>query len=348
MTLFDCIVVGAGPAGCITAKIVAKKGFNVLILEEHQRIGEPVQCTGLVSRRIGKIPKNITLNKIRKARFFCDKEFFEVNSKEPMLVLDRKKYDSWLARNAEKAGAEIKTSTRFLDLKGKTIFTTKGKFQTKILVGADGPNSTVAKKAKIKQPENLLFATQVKVKSSFDVRTVELHFSSKIAPGSFAWVVPENESTARVGLMVNKNPNEYLENFLKLRFGKTNSFDRIGDIIRYGLIRESVADGILLVGDSACQVKPFSAGGLIYNKICAEIAGEAVIKALEEENFSKSFLIENYDKMWKKELALPIKEGMLLKSIFDKISDFPLAFKLIRELRVANLSKILDVDFLLK
>ncbi|MEM5772738.1 MAG: NAD(P)/FAD-dependent oxidoreductase [Candidatus Aenigmatarchaeota archaeon] len=347
MTLFDCIVVGAGPAGCRTAKIVAKKGFNVLILEEHQRIGEPVQCTGLVSRRIGKIPKNITLNKIKKARFFCGKEFFEVNSKEPMLVLDRKKYDSWLARNAEKAGAEIKTSTRFLDLKGKTIFTTKGKFQTKILVGADGPNSTVAKKAKIKQPENLLFALQVKVKSNFDAKTVELHFGSEIAPLGFAWVVPENEIIARVGLLTKENPNKYLEKFLMKRFGRVKAYNRIGDFLRYGIIESSVADNILLVGDAACQIKPFSGGGLVYNKICSEIASEAIIKALEEKDFSEEFLLENYDKKWKQKLAWPIRKGLIFKWIFSHFSS-SIAFSLIKNFNLTKIADWLDVDFIQK
>ncbi|MEM5878962.1 MAG: NAD(P)/FAD-dependent oxidoreductase [Candidatus Aenigmatarchaeota archaeon] len=347
MTLFDCIVVGAGPAGCITAKIVAKKGFNVLILEEHQRIGEPVQCTGLVSRRIGKIPKNITLNKIRKARFFCGKEFFEVNSKEPMLVLDRKKYDSWLAKNAEKVGAEIKTSTRFLDLKGKTIFTTKGKFQTKILVGADGPNSTVAKKAKIKQPENLLFALQVKVKSNFDAKTVELHFGSKIAPLGFAWVVPESERIARVGLLTKENPNKYLEKFLMERFGRVKAYNKIGDFLRYGIIESSVVDNVLLVGDSACQIKPFSGGGLVYNKICSEIASEAIIKALEAKDFSKKFLLENYDKKWKERLIWPIRKGLIFKWIFSNFSS-PITFSLIKNFNLTKIASWFDVDFLQK
>ncbi|MEM5829307.1 MAG: NAD(P)/FAD-dependent oxidoreductase [Candidatus Aenigmatarchaeota archaeon] len=344
--MFDCIIVGAGPAGCITGENVARKGYTVLILEEHSKIGEPVQCTGLVSKRIGKIPKDMILNKIDKARFFSGDKFFEINSRERMFVLDRRKYDLWLARRAEKAGAEIKTSTRFLDFKGNTIFTNKGKFKCKVLVGADGPNSTVAKKAGINQPKNFLFALQVKVESNFEARSVELHFGSKIAPGSFAWVVPENEKIARVGLMTNKNPNNYLENFLKLRFDKKIFSNRIGDVIRYGLIEESVSDNVLLVGDAACQVKPFSAGGLVYNKICAEIAGDAIVKAIETNNFSRDFLMENYDKKWKGRLAWPIKKGLLVKWFLSKISDKPFLFSLIKNLNLSNLARLLDIDLL--
>ncbi|MEM5866501.1 MAG: NAD(P)/FAD-dependent oxidoreductase [Candidatus Aenigmatarchaeota archaeon] len=345
---FDVVIIGGGPAGCRTGEKIAKKGYEVLILEEHPKIGEPVQCTGLVSKKIGKIPKKLISNRIKRARFFCGKEYFEVESKEDMLVIDRKGYDAWLAERAEDAGCKIMTSSRFLDFKNSFVITNKSKFKTKLLIGADGPNSSVAKVNGIKLPEKILLALQVKVESSFDENTVELHFGKGIAPGSFAWVVPEDEKTARVGLMCKKDPNEYLEKFLNLRFGEVEYYEKVGDIVRYGLIKESVSDKVLLVGDAASQVKPFSAGGLVYNKICAEIASKAVIKALKEENFSKSFLIENYDKIWKKELSLSIREGMLMKTIFEKISDFPLTFKLIRELKLENLARFLDVDFLLK
>ncbi|MEM5766218.1 MAG: NAD(P)/FAD-dependent oxidoreductase [Candidatus Aenigmatarchaeota archaeon] len=344
--MFDCIIVGAGPAGCRTGEIVSKKGYRVLILEEHQKIGEPVQCTGLVSKKIGKIPKEIILNKIKKARFFYNKEFFEINSKEPMFVLDRRKYDLWLAKKAEKAGVKINTSTRFLDFKMGMIFTTRGIFQTKVLVGADGPNSIVAKKSKIDPPKNLLFALQVNLESSFDVNVVDLYFESEIING-FIWIVPENEKTARVGIMSEKNSDKYFEKFLKERFGRVKTYNKIGDVIRYGIIEKSVANNVLLVGDAACQVKPFSGGGLVYNKICSEIAGRAIVKSLEENDFSEKFFIENYDKKWKEKLVWPIKQGLFFKRIFSGFSMLAF-FPLIRGLGLTKIADFLDVDFLQK
>lgn len=345
--LHDVVIIGTGPAGCRTAEIVAKKGYNVLVLEEHPKIGKPVQCTGLVSKKIGNIPKQIILNRINKAKFCCKNSYFEIKSKERMLLLDRRKYDIFLAERARKAGAKIKLSTRFLDFKNGIVYTNRGKFETKILVGADGPNSSVAKSAGIKLPNNLLFALQIRVKSHFDSKMAELHFGSDIAPGSFAWIVPESRNTARVGLMTTKNPNKYLDKFLK-RFGKVRIFNMTGDIIRYGLIEESVTNNILLVGDSACQLKSFSAGGLVYNKICAKIAGDAIIRSLEQNDFSKEFLLENYDKKWKEKIAWPIHQGMFFKHIFSQISSVPLVFSLARILNLDKLANLLDVDFLQK
>jgi geranylgeranyl reductase family protein len=343
----DVVIVGAGPSGCRTAEIVARKGYEVLILEEHPKIGKPVQCTGLVSKRIGKIPKEIVLNKIKRAKFCCGKRYFEIKSKQKMLLLDREKYDIWLAERAEKAGAKFKLSTRFLDFEDSKVFTDRGKIETKILVGADGPNSSVAKAAGIKLPKNLLFALQVDVNSRFDSDLVELWFGDDIAPGSFAWVVPENEEEARVGLLTEKNPNFYLENFLEKRFGRIKAKNKTGDFLRYGIIEKSVSNRVLLVGDAACQIKPFSGGGLVYNKICSEIAAKAIIKSLKENDFSEEFLLENYEKKWKKKLVWPILQGLAFKWIFSKISKQTIFF-FIENFGITKFASLLDVDFLQK
>ncbi|MHB8352617.1 MAG: FAD-dependent oxidoreductase, partial [Thermoplasmata archaeon] len=48
----DVLVVGAGPAGSTIAYELARRGHSVTVLEEHPRVGYPVQCAGLVSRRV--------------------------------------------------------------------------------------------------------------------------------------------------------------------------------------------------------------------------------------------------------------------------------------------------------
>jgi len=341
---YDVIVVGAGPAGCRTAELVAKKGFNVLVLEEHPDIGKPTQCTGLVSQRIGKLPKKIILNKIKVARFCSGSGSFEIKSKKSVYVIDRGKFDRQISEEAKKVGVNFKTSIRFLDFKNGEVVTSKGIYVTKILVGADGPNSSVARVSGIELPKNILSAVQVNVKSNFDPDTVELWFGSDIAPGLFAWVVPESSNKARVGLAADINPNKFFDRFFKKRIGNVKSDGRIGDAIRYGLIKKSVAENVLLVGDAACQIKPFSAGGLVYGQIGAKCAGEACVKALEENDFSEKFLLENYDKKWKKELAGPIKKGLFMKRIFSKFGGK--SFKLIKKLRMTKLSSVMDMDFL--
>ena len=135
--------------------------------------------------------------------------------------MDRHAFDKFVYGEAAAAGVEFKFNTRFVGYEktdgGVKVKTTNGEFETKILVGADGPNSSVAKAANLKQPENQLFLIQVRAKAKYDAEVAELWFGSDVAPGNFAWVVPESETVARVGLMTNDHPRAFFEKFFEKR-----------------------------------------------------------------------------------------------------------------------------------
>lgn len=344
---FDVVIVGGGPAGCRAGEVISKAGHNVLIVEEHPEIGIPTQCTGFVSKKIGKIPNDIIVNKIKWAKFICRNEYFEVESKEPFYVLDRAGYDRFRETEAVKSGVQFKYSTRFIGYQNEEVITSDGNFKTKLIVGADGPNSSVAKRFGLELPKCQYLLAQVCATGAYDSDIAELWFGKNIAPRAFAWSVPESDELSRIGLMGHVNPVQLLENFIKMRAGeKTQISNKVGDTIRYGLIKKSVADRVLLVGDAAAQVKPFSAGGLIYGKIGADIAGEASVKTLEKNDFSEKFLMKNYEKRWKKRLGGSIRKGLMVKRFFQKIENSPASFKVLRTTRMASLSSIIDADFL--
>jgi geranylgeranyl reductase family protein len=332
--IYDTIIIGAGPIGCKTADLIAKKGFKVLVLEEHPEVGIPVQCSGLVSHRIFKLSgasKDVIVNRVKKANFFCKENHVDLKSKKTVYVVDREKFDKEMAKKSENADAKIKTSIRFESYKKMKNFIevkTRGRnFQTKILIGCDGPNSTVARVAGIKLPDNILTGIQVTAEYDFNPDTVELWFGSKICPDFFGWVIPEDEKFARVGLASSKKVVERFENFINMRIkGKIKFKDKLAGSIRYGLIENSVSDNVILVGDAACHIKPFSGGGIIYGLIGANFAAEACIKALEKEDYGSEFFKENYDDVWKNKLAWPIKKGLIMKNLIHSFSDGQLSF----------------------
>jgi flavin-dependent dehydrogenase len=226
------------------------------------------------------------------------------------------------------------------------IKTNKGKFKSKLLVGADGANSLVAKKVGLKQPENLLIGVQTTVKGSFDTNSVELWFGS-VAPNFFAWVVPENRYTARIGLATKTNCKHYFDLFLKKRLGVIKKADAAGTI-KFGIMKETTSERILLVGDATCMIKPFSGGGIIYGLIASEQCANACIKALEKNEFSKKFLMKEYDKKWKSILKKPIKKGLRYRKIFDNLSDWQLDlfFNITNKLRLTKILESFDMDLL--
>ena len=351
--MYDVAVIGGALSGSRTAELLARKGHKVLLIEEHSDIGEPCKCTGLVSWRtpdMVKLPKEIIVNRVDMANFYApDGNFFTLKSKKQIYVLDRPGLDRFLFNSALEAGADVRTSEtfeRFWYNNGMvSIKTNKGTYDAKILVGADGGNSAVAKQANLEMPKNFFSGLQTTAEGDFE--NVELWFGGKLCPKFFGWIVPENEQVARVGIAAEKNPNLYYQNFLRKRV-KSFSNPNVAGIIRFGLMKDTVSDRILLVGDAACQMKPISGGGITYGLIGAQFAADACNKALEGNKFSYKFFKEEYDERWKERLAPGIKKGLFYRNLLFNMSDSQInvSFKLINTFGHRFLEK-LDFDLLL-
>jgi geranylgeranyl reductase family protein len=351
--VYDVAVIGAGPAGCKTAELAAKAGLKVLVIEEHEEIGKPVQCTGIDSHRIlplSGLGKEIVMNVVHKARFCVKNSFLELDSPKPVYVIDRHKLDKGIAKLAAKQGADMITGSRFIGFERAnplTIKTSTGVYKAKMIVGADGPNSTVAKRASIELPKDYVIGYQETVNADFSENIVELWFGKNITPDFFAWVVPESKDWARVGIASKTKPVEYFRSFMKNRFGLDyRKKDVLGGVIRYGIIKTSVSDNVLLVGDAACHVKPYSGGGIIYGLIAARYAAQACASAVNSNRFDKSFLVEVYDKKWKKDLLPGIRRGLVLHKLIHAMPDWMLALSLNVSKPLRPLLSKLDMDLL--
>jgi geranylgeranyl reductase family protein len=343
----DALIVGGGPSGLIVGSVISEKGFETIVLEEHGRVGRPEQCAGLVSSRIGNIPQRLILNRVETARFYIGGKHFEVSSEKKMLVIDRNGYDNYLAEKAFEKGVEIRVGERVVGLKGGMVFTSRGNvYSGRILIGADGPNSIIAKLKGLKQPKNVLFAIQCIAKGAFERDIVEIRFDSQFSNSGFAWVVPLSNNEARIGLATRDNPIPRINLLLK-KLNAEAIGKPIGDSIRFGIMNKTVASRTVLVGDAACQVKPFSFGGLVYGKICSEIAGRACVKALEEGFLEEYFLVKAYESAWRKVIGGALKKGLMMRALFEIMRRASSSFTLIRVTGLNLIAgRILDPDFL--
>lgn len=325
--ILDAFVVGGAVSGSRTAELIAKEGKDVVLVEDNTEVGCPCKCTGLVSWRIKELlpnlPNEIIVNTVGKAEFFSPSgRRVVLKSKNPVYLLDRPGLDKFLFDSAVKSGAKTRTGERFIGYRKLRnclkVKTDKNTYKTKILVGADGANSTVGKQAELKYPENYLVGVQTTATGNFN--NVELWIGSKFCPKFFAWVVPENNSVARIGLATNPNASKYYEEFLKMRIGRIEK-PNVGGIIRFGLMENTSADRIMVVGDAACQVKPYSGGGIIYGLIGSKFAARAALDAIEYRRFDEDFLKESYDEKWKTVLGPAITRGMFLYKMISSKSD---------------------------
>lgn len=332
----DVVVIGAGPAGLIAARKAAKKGAKVTVLEEHKEIGVPSHCAGLLSIKGLKhiaIPLNADFiqNKLKGARFHSPSGLsFTVEREENVAcVIDRTKLDKFLARRAVHAGAEIKLQSKVQQVKrhneGITVSGLWGSINANVAIDAEGVNSLVVKRMALTplKPECLLPALQFELADiDVDPAYAEIHVGKKVAPNFFAWVIPLNGNSARVGLACKwANPREKLESFVKSRFDKYSRLSvSSGRIVTCGPISRTFNDNLVVVGDAAGQSKPTTGGGVILGGICASIAGSIVAEAVKSGSYA-GFFLRKYEMLWKKRLGKEFKIMRLARNTVNHLSD---------------------------
>jgi len=304
-------IIGAGPAGCYAAYLLAKAGKEVSVFEEHNKIGEPVQCTGIVTsaiKRIIDVPDSCIVNKIKKARIYAPNgKFIEVKFKDENLILDRKKFDNYLADIAVKAGAKIFLGNKFknYDALSKVIETESGaKIKTDILIGADGPNSSVANSSGLISKHEFWTGIQARVKLKND-NAVEFYPFF----GSFGWIVPENKEIVRIGLLGKGNVRLEFEKFLKFSsIIKKEIIEYQGGLVPVYCKKHLQKENIYLVGDAALQVKATTAGGIVQGMTASKCLAESII---EKTNYEKKI----------KRLNLELWTHLKIRKILDRFSE---------------------------
>ncbi|WP_225370544.1 FAD-dependent monooxygenase [Methanobrevibacter arboriphilus] len=191
----------------------------------------------------------------------------------------------------------------------------------KVIVGADGSKSFVS--SLLNEKFNYFNASQYLVEINTSSRAniidtnavefVDLFAISKILPG-FLWCIPTSDSSFRVGLFSNnsyKDQKEILNSFLATdeRFKESSIIEKYhGKIPIFDKNKKIVKDRILLIGDAASQLKPTTGGGLVIGFDTTNLAKDAIIKSLDNDNinFLKDYE-QNFKKKYAKELNYQIR-----------------------------------------
>jgi digeranylgeranylglycerophospholipid reductase len=116
MNSYDVAVIGAGPAGSMAAKYAAHAGAHTVLLEEHARIGWPVECAGLLGSKAleeSELPTGkFVLRGLKGARIFSPNTSISFKARTyKAWVVDRKLFDRALALEAVKNGAELRLNS---------------------------------------------------------------------------------------------------------------------------------------------------------------------------------------------------------------------------------------------
>jgi digeranylgeranylglycerophospholipid reductase len=341
--MYDVIIVGAGPAGTCCAKKLAERGFSVKVYDRRKSIGEPKRCGEGVSENIekliGKIPERCIAQRIKGARIYAPNgKFLEAVLDQGGFILERKVFDKWLAEEAVKSGAKVRTNSFISDfLKENNYFVgVKGEFfgepfeeKSKIVVCATGAESALRKKAlDIHSPLNLIDSCLQYEMSGIETDSdfIHVYLGNQIAPRGYCWVFPKGKDRANVGVGVmpgKEKARYFLEKFIdshpELKKGSIIEVNA-GCVPVGGLPKNAVSNGLIICGEAANHVNPIHGGGISEAIISSHVAADIISEALERDDFSEKFLSKFNDIWWEKR-GKYLRKVEKLREVVEKLSD---------------------------
>lgn len=318
--MYDFAVVGMGPPGAHFARRAAQKGYDVVGFERGE-VGQPLACSGHVSRDIwdylpDSAREELLQNEIIGARFHLGgpgSKAYPFYKQEPVSnVINRIALDRMLADLATEAGATVRDEHTVTGLEEGhrsvelTVRNSEGEetVEARMVVGADGPRSTVRRQLGLPDPDELLSGVLVHTTEADHGDFVDVHVN---VPTFFGWRIPRGEAGVEYGLAA---PPEYditgrLDDLLA-GYG-VESYERFAGAIPIGPPETVTSRRGFLLGDAAAQTKPFTGGGILYGLRAAEVAASTV-------DPSDPPTLAAYEQGWRDELAREIWLGSVIRA----------------------------------
>ena len=364
---YDVVVVGAGIAGPIIARNLAKAGYDVLMIDKKAEIGSPKRCgegisIGVFDKYDIPYDKRFINREIYGAKLYSPSGYeLELRYKKVSgVIIERKVFDKMLAFYAARAGADVwpRTEATGLIRREGRIAGIRAKhegepveIEAEIIVAADGVESMVARWAGINTyapPHEFDSSYEYEMLiEGYDPDLIHLWFGNEIAPRGYVWVFPKDEDMANVGIGINsdnpKTAKYYLDKWLRERGipAKKLLEINVGAVPVGGFVKELVRDNVLVVGDAARQVNPMHGGGMAEAMEAATIASRWMINALEEENLS---LLQNYTREWWEKDGKRLEKVLKVRRVTEKLTDEDLDL-FIQILSGADAEKIAGGDY---
>jgi len=366
--MYDAVVVGGGPTGSYTSALISKAGYDVLLIEEHEVIGRPVQCAGLITPRVFDMvdfARHCIINRIKGADIYSPEgqQLMIGGSEVNAVVIDRGEFDRSLMEFAKSSGATVRSGVKVQECDRNDAFwkiKVKGKdglaeIESRLLIGADGATSTIRQLLDIPPPQYYLNGIGAELEG-VDIPTdrVKIFVGNEVAPNFFAWMIPTGNNT-RVGLGMRDAPETLLHYFDRLfedpvssRYLKGSEIkSRSSGRIPLGLLDRTHANGAMLVGDAASQVKATSGGGIYPGLVCSGFCAKAAIRSLENDDLTKKSLAK-YHKDWTKDIGDELKKDVMIHRVFSSMTDkqFEEVFKMLANEEIIELiNRVGDIDY---
>lgn len=294
MERFDVAVIGGGPAGSVCAAFCAASGLRVVLIERQKFPREKV-CGDCLNPECWPILRRLGIDQRVRASPHGALEWVEFISvgdrhvridlprgEEAEIAVKRSAFDSVLLERAGKLGAEIREASTLTSIEKSdgtwklTTAETATAFRARVLVAADGRNSTVARLLGLLPrfaKERVALQTHIPLPSGFGNRVV-----LQLLAGGYSGQAPVNDSELNLCLVGKPKSIRALQAWAMQHFNlpSRQSWRTITPLTRSSL--PPARENLLFVGDTARVVEPFTGEGIFY----AMRTGELAVAAAKE------------------------------------------------------------------
>jgi len=318
----DVIVAGGSIAGLLCAREVARRGHSVTVMEAGHEVGTPDHCGGLTSvdalDALGVGGRDSYLgNRIEAARISsAGGSSFEVSGGGAVEV-SRRGLDREAAREAQEAGARIRTSVRVSGMRGGAVRTSAGPVEgCGALVDATG----IASLASRGMRTGIMASAQAEVMAPWIASgRVEVMLDAERYPGFFAWVIPSEEGRGKVGVAGARiDAARALRDLLVSRGGHSELRLVSAPIWVGGHAAEFVDGRTVYAGDAAGQAKPTTGGGILSCGMGGVMAGRAVSAFLESGDAAS---LASYRKGWEAMFGAEFRSQLAARALLGGLGN---------------------------
>jgi geranylgeranyl reductase family protein len=346
-------VIGAGPAGSAAAMSLTRcRGVQVVLLDRATFPRRKVCGSGLspwalellddmgVGPLVRREAYPIKAGIIGGTRGRC----VELRSNYEAAVLPRERFDTLLAREAARRGAELREGVRVDGLmrdNGRLIGvkTSQGDLEADAAIVCNGANTTLGREPRPGKTLHTIMGWYEGVDATGDA--VELYFDAAVKP-YYGWVFPESQRRVNIGICYEPAPGgpnarERFEKFLASRLARRiRHASPLGPLVGHPIATTAcptalVQPGTLIAGEAGRLVDPATAEGIHHALASGWIAGQFLGELLERGEEPTAERLAPYTELVRQRVGARLRAGHLFLQVArTPVLDFALRFGSLR------------------